>query len=301
MSLRYDAGMTQVDQKTVEVTEDAVGRLDVWLAATLSISRRQVRAALERGQVKVNDQLVGAADKGCLLAAGDRVVVIGETDEQCMHPLPDKQDLDIIAQGNDWLVVNKPPGMPVHPLEPDETGTLLNQVVAHYPQIIGVGEGGLRCGVVHRLDVDTSGVTAFALTQERWEQLREAFSEHRAEKIYRAIVSGRLRGSGKERVRLVVAEHRPALVKVVDKGGRWCSLSWRVLRCFPSEVGEVTALEIKLETGFLHQIRVTFAAMGHSVVGDNRYGGVAATRLMLHAQRLRVGPVTGEAALPEGF
>src|SRR5690606_18172405 len=116
-----------------------------------------------------------------------------------------------------WMIVNKPAGLPVHPLEEDETETVLSALIAKYPQMHGVGEGGLRSGVVHRLDVETSGTLLFASKQETWTRLRQAFTEHRTTKKYQAIVLGQMRGSGEEKMVLHIARHRPAVVRVIDE------------------------------------------------------------------------------------
>ena len=99
--------------------------------------------------------------------------------------------------------------MPVHPYRADEAGTLLGALVARRPQVVGVGEGGLRSGVVHRLDVDTSGVVLLATEQRSWQRLRAAFRSGAVEKRYRALVLGRLAGAGELALDLVVARHRP--------------------------------------------------------------------------------------------
>ena len=118
------------------------------------------------------------------------------------------------ASGPGWLAADKPAGMPVHPLAEDETGTLLNAVVARHPEVQGVGEGALRSGVVHRLDVDTSGVMLVARDQGTWQRLRDAFTARQVEKVYRALLLGRLQGEGAVSVGLLTARHRPARVRV---------------------------------------------------------------------------------------
>jgi 23S rRNA pseudouridine1911/1915/1917 synthase len=190
-------------------------------------------------------------------------------------------------------------------LKEGETGTLLNAVAARFPRIQAVGEAGLRSGVVHRLDAETSGAVLFALDHERWVTLRRAFQDHSAEKIYRAVVAGRMDGSREEVMRLYVAQHKPARVRVVEEGKtppagtRRCDLRWKAL----AHAGGATLLEVRLGTGFLHQIRVMLAHLGHPVLGDPIYGAggapaPAAPRLLLHAHSLRLGEIAGEAAMP---
>jgi 23S rRNA pseudouridine1911/1915/1917 synthase len=190
----------------------------------------------------------------------------------------------------------------VHPLREDETGTVLNAVIARFPELHGVGEGGLRSGVVHRLDVDTSGVLLVATQQAAWERLRGAFAEHRVEKVYRAIVLGRVLGAGSAELPLVTARHRPARVRVAEpseraRGARWAVLAYRPLEVFDA----ATLLEVRPRTGFLHQIRVTLAHLGFPVAGDRTYGpatdATGAARHMLHAARVAVDEI--EAASPD--
>ena len=133
--------------------------------------------------------------------------------------------------------------------------------------------------------------------------LRKAFATHAVRKLYRAVVWGPLQGERREELDLVVAQHQPALVRVAatpdSRGARRCALHWRSLA-----VGaDRTLIEVSLETGFLHQIRVTMAHLGHPVVGDLRYGRAddPAPRLMLHAMSLRVGNVAGDAGPGAGL
>jgi 23S rRNA-/tRNA-specific pseudouridylate synthase len=145
---------------------------------------------------------------------------------------------------------------------------------------------------VHRLDIDTSGVLLFATEEAVWRDLRAAFSEHRVEKTYRAIVVGRLEQEGFAEVGLVTARHRPARVRVVDdeelvraRGARMGELSYHPVEVFD----DASLVEVRPRTGHLHQIRVTLAHLGHPVAGDATYGAssdpVGAPRQMLHAAR----------------
>jgi 23S rRNA pseudouridine1911/1915/1917 synthase len=286
-----------VDERWQVGAEQAGRRLDAWLADRLPVSRAQARGLLRRGQVHVNGRAADETDKGLALRAGDEIAVTSFVPPALQ--LPEAQaDLavPVLADGGDaggWLVLDKPAGMPVHPLSPDERGTLLNHAIALRPQLAGVGEGGLRSGVVHRLDVETSGCVAVATTQATWQALRRAFAGHDATKVYHALVRGRLTGEGRDDLWLHVAQHRPARVRVAADpdacpGARRCTQTWRAI-----ETGrDHTRVEIHLGTGFLHQIRAIFAHRGHPVLGDPVYGDHCnAPRLMLHAVQLTVGPV----------
>jgi len=289
---------------------DAGGRLDVFLSRQLGVSRREVRQLLEAGAVSVDGRPAHGGDKGLLLVAGRCVRVERAEMNRGGQVIPEPElPLDVLAQGDGYVAVDKLPGVAVHPLRSGERGTMLNRVVGRYPQVQGVGEGGLRSGVVHRLDVETSGVLVIATSDDRWRQLRDAFAEHRTQKIYRAIVCGKLTGSGREQMDLVIARRRPAKVKVVaaadcgkHSGVRRCNLRWQAIETFQG----ATLVQVQLGTGFLHQIRVMMAHMGHPVIGDRVYGDakidpVAAPRQMLHASRLHVEDIDAHSPDPADF
>lgn len=286
---------------------DVGARLDIFLGQRLGVGRAQVKKLLAAGRIRLNGHVAAEKAKGLFLREGSRVTVEGFTPAASAEAIPEPDlPLSILAEGDGWIAANKPAGMAVHPLEPGETGTLLNAVVARYPQVQGIGEAGLRSGVVHRLDIDTSGALLFATTQNRWENLRKAFTDHTTKKVYRAIVDGELKGTGQETMDLVVVRHTPAKVAVVNPtqgyrppGTRTCHLTWRAAE----RLNGATLLEIDLGTGFLHQIRVMLAHLGHPVVGDPLYGDAEAgiPRQMLHASYIKAGPAEARSPDPEDF
>ena len=285
------------DPTTVEVEGANAGqRLDRFLAERLGISRARVRHLLEFGRVSKSEdgaRPLELADKARPTAVGERFAVAGPLRAEQERPVP-RPDLDwrSVAEGPGWVGVDKPAGCGVHPLHPAQQDTVLNAVVARHPEIVGVGEGGLRSGVVHRLDVDTTGALLFGTTEAGWRRLRGAFSAHQVEKRYLALVRGRFEGEGRIELALAVRRHRPARVEVVEPSeGRLCRQRVRALRRFDG----ATLVEVELETGFLHQIRACLSHLGHPVLGDREYGqpdGLASEgaqtlpRPMLHAARL---------------
>ncbi len=282
-------------------------RLDYFLATKLGISRANVRRALARGVVSWRGRPADPAAKGAQVHEGDELCVREAVDPRSAAPIPEPdRALQILAEGPGWCAVDKPAGTPVHPLEPHEQGTLLNALAARHPQIVGVGEGGLRSGVVHRLDVDTSGVLLFATEASSWERLRDAFRRHRVEKLYWALVQGRLEGEGELSLTLTVSQHRPARVRVVDAGGadggrgRLTQLAWRSLRASDA----ASLVEVRPVTGFLHQIRASLAHLGHPLLGDPAYGGPEdprAPRHLLHARHVRHREIEAESEPPDDF
>ena len=268
-----------------------------------------MRRLLARGAVSVGGRSVNEDAKGLNLQPGPIVEVtpFARPEDERARPAPD-QPFRVLARGSGWLAVDKPAGTPVHPLREDETDTVLNAVVARFPEIHGVGEGGLRSGVVHRLDVDTSGVLLFATEADTWQCLRGAFREHLVKKSYRALVIGALEGEGSLEVGLVTARHRPARVRVVAGAElerargvhigvlRWCSLE---------VFGGMTLVEVRPKSGFLHQIRVSLAHLGFPILGDRTYGPaydpIPVPRQMLHAAHASWGEVEASSPDPDDF
>ena len=284
-----------------EITpEEAHERLDVVLARRLDLSRAQTRKLLESGAVRVEGGSVGRSVKGLAMEAGARVAIedFVHPRDWCVLPEPDAP-LDVLAEGPGWVGVGKQAGRAVHPLEADETGTLLNALVARAPKMQGVGEGGLRSGILHRLDLHTSGAMLFATEAGVWDRLRGAFARHEIAKTYRALVAGATPEAGRLDLRLVIAQHKPAYVKVASgQGGRPTRMSFRTLERFE----QASLVEVALETGFLHQVRVGFAHEGHPVLGDAVYGAEAsgaAPRQMLHCARLAFQEVAVESPDPD--
>jgi 23S rRNA pseudouridine1911/1915/1917 synthase len=303
---RYHPSMSDAVRK-LEVDEAAAGtRLDVFLAERLELSRAQARRLLARGAVRVGGRLLAEGAKGERVACGTTVEIARferpESERAAAEP---HAELVGLARGPGWVAVDKPPGMPVHPLAPDETGTVLNALIARYPELHGVGEGGLRSGVVHRLDVDTSGALLVATEEATWARLRAAFSEHRVSKTYRAVVVGRLEGDGAIELGFVVARHRPARVRVVadserSRGVRQGSLRWRCIERFEA----ATLIEVRPRTGHLHQIRATFEHLGHPVAGDRSYGprdSIGAPRQLLHAAAVTFEEISAASPDPDDF
>lgn len=267
-------------------------RLDVFLGRALGLSRQRARDLIEGGHVFVAGQPAQRKDKGRPIVPGQRVTVERLTEDGQQHPEPDEAlQLEELAVGEGWVVVNKPAGVPVRPHRADERGTVINALAARDSQMVGVGEGGLRSGVVHRLDTDTSGVLIVAIEQQAWGTLRACFAEHRAVKRYKALVHGKLEGERRLSLWLSVARRKDAWVRVADEpfdDARECTLTWRAVQ----GNNLATLIDVDLETGFLHQIRAMMAHMYHPVVGDARYADgmqtYGAARQMLHASSLAI-------------
>jgi 23S rRNA pseudouridine1911/1915/1917 synthase len=213
-------------------------------------------------------------------------------------PEPDPEvDVDVRFADDDVVVVAKPAGLVVHPGAGHPDGTLVNGVLARFPDIAAVGDPA-RPGIVHRLDRDTSGLLVIARSAAAYESLVAQLAQRSVERLYAALVWGRpssprglidapIGRSGARRTRMAVRS-----------AGKEARTAYQVVQTF--ETPRCSLLECKLETGRTHQIRVHLAAIGHPVVGDGSYGGlrdqIALARPFLHAGTLGfVHPVTGEA------
>lgn len=270
---------TVAAREIVVDAERAGERVDRFLAQNLALSRGYVRRLIRRGAVRIGER---SAAKGDLLRAGDRITVatFRHPDE---GPLASPEvELALIRSDAGLVAFDKPAGMPTHPLEFDEATTALNAALARYPEIAGVGEGGLHSGVVHRLDTDTSGVLVFARTEQAYAEARRAFAAQRVLKRYVARVHGVPTREGEITLRL---DHRGPRMKVVERGGR--EAITRILRVIAC--GETALVEIEIPTGVTHQIRATLAHLGHPVVGDAVYGPPTdEARHWLHARYIRL-------------
>ena len=276
--------------RVLDVTEGDTGtRLDVFLARQLALSRAYARRLIERGSVRRGRQ---SAAKGALLQAGERIDV-----EPFRHPregpLPAPElSLEIVARSEGWLAVNKPAGLPSHPLDFDARHSVVNAFLARHPEARSVGNEPLQCGLVHRLDTLTSGVLLFATDAEAWTRARDAFRSGRARKRYLARVHGQVEHELDLAVRLA---HRGERMRVVAEGGLEARAHARPLVV----EGDTTLLEVDLYTGVRHQIRVSLAHLGHPILGDRVYGSpLALERHWLHALRLGIDTFEAEAPPP---
>jgi 23S rRNA pseudouridine1911/1915/1917 synthase len=277
-------------ERSLEVGPAEAGkRLDAVVAGALGVSRGWVRKLLDSGRVLLAGK---PAAKGAILRAGDRIDVLPFARPEAGPIANPGVALAILRESAGLVAVDKPAGLPVHPLAPDETHTALNALVALHSEIVGVGEGGLRSGVVHRLDTGTSGVLVFALRDDAWREARAAFAGKRVAKRYVARVHGAFAG---ERDVELLLENRGSRVRAVEQGGRLAASHIRAL-----ETGAETSLvEISMRTGVRHQIRATLAELGHPIVGDRLYGSpLELARHWLHAASIAWEGFSAESEPP---
>jgi 23S rRNA pseudouridine1911/1915/1917 synthase len=296
--------MTQENRREFIVKRTDVGaRLDRFLANfAKEFSRSRIQGLIRDGFVTVNGAVPRARD---IVRAGNRVVLV-EPPVQALELIPEKIALFVLFEDDDLIVINKPAGISVHPGAGHNRGTLVNAFLSHCKNLSGIG-GKERPGIVHRLDKETSGCLAVAKNDFAHLELSRQFAARTVEKIYLALVAGKLRRvSGT--IIAPIARHRVHRKKmaIAREGGRGARTDFKVLR----RGGEASLLECRLHSGRTHQIRVHLQHLGHPLLGDVVYGGRRAgnfPRQMLHAWKLGLEhPRTKErmhfeAPLPEDF
>jgi 23S rRNA pseudouridine1911/1915/1917 synthase len=288
--------------------EDAGQRLDLFLAAALDgISRARVQEMIAEGKVLVNDAPAKASLK---LRGGERISVLGEAQRAPLKAVAEEIPLDIVYEDDDLAVINKPAGMMVHAGagasdDARNRGTLVNALLHHMGKLSGVG-GALRPGIVHRLDKETSGLIVVAKNDAAHRKLSAQFAAREVKKKYVALVHGWVKKDSGTLTESISRDRvRRTRMTTRLEGGRTAVTHYSVVRRLDTKFGKFTLLDIKIDTGRTHQIRVHLAAMGHPVVGDTMYGAptqargksavVVLKRNFLHAAELEFRhPRTGE-------
>ncbi len=270
---------------------DAGKRLDVFLQERLAeFSRARIQQWIRAGRARVN----GGPGKASYRMRGDETI---ETEPAPAPPLrAEAEDLPlaILYQDADVIAVDKPAGMVVHAGAGVHTGTLVNALLHHFGTLSGVG-GELRPGIVHRLDRYTSGVLLVARHDAAHRKLAEQFSARTMEKVYLALVHGRVKAD-RGRIEKPIARDPARRVRMTARlgEGRAAVTEYTVLCRFE----RFTFLEVRIRTGRTHQIRAHFASLGHPVAGDRLYGAPArpgSERFFLHSHRVTFRqPTTGE-------
>jgi 23S rRNA pseudouridine1911/1915/1917 synthase len=262
-------------RQVFSVPPDAAGkRVDQWLAAQLpDASRVRVQQLMEQGKVTVN----GAAPKPKLkLRGGEEIVITGQVELPPIKAVAENIPLDIVYEDDDLAVVNKPAGMTVHAGsgkgEAASKGTLVNALLHHFGNLSNVG-GELRPGIVHRLDKETSGLIIVAKTDTAHRRLALEFSGRKVKKTYTALVHGFMAQS-KGTINSPISRDAVRRMRMTTRKaeGRAAITHWKVLKQFDGKCGKFSLLEVNIETGRTHQIRVHLSSIGHPVVGDAVYG-----------------------------
>lgn len=260
-------------------------------------SRSRIEGLIKAGFVSVNG--VPAEKAGLKVGEGDEISVEVPPPVPAV-PEPEAIDISVVYEDDEIIVVDKAPGMVVHPAPGHFSGTLVNALLYRCPTLSGIG-GVARPGIVHRLDQDTSGLIVVAKSQRAMDSLTKAFSGRTGvKKTYLAVCHGRPRlESG--RIENLIGRHPVdrKRMAVVERNGKRAVTNWRVI----ASTGALSLVECVIETGRTHQIRVHMASCGCPVIGDRTYGKSALdkklspfpARQMLHAWKLEIRhPVTGK-------
>jgi 23S rRNA pseudouridine1911/1915/1917 synthase len=281
-------------------SDDAGQRLDHYLATQLSgvnsskgspveVSRARVQQLIAKGEVLVN----GVPAKASLRLKGDgeqRITVTGPPHALPLRAIAEEILLDIVYEDDDLAIVNKPAGMMVHAGagatdDARNRGTLVNALLHHFGTLSSVG-GDLRPGIVHRLDRSTSGLMVVAKNDESHRRLAKQFSGREVHKTYIALVHGwpkQDRGT----IQSAISRHSQRRTRMTTKGfgGREAVTHYAVQRKVDAPYGKFALVELKIETGRTHQIRVHMSSLGHPVVGDALYGAPGELRSQSNKRR----------------
>jgi 23S rRNA pseudouridine1911/1915/1917 synthase len=294
----------------VATNQDAGKRLDQFLVSQIvDTSRARVQQLINEEKVLVNDDRAKASLR---LRGGERIAILGEVKAQPLRAMAEEIPLDIVYEDDDLAVVNKAAGMMVHAgagATEDERnrGTLVNALLHRFGELSGVG-GELRPGIVHRLDKATSGLIVVAKNDEAHRKLAAQFARRVVKKTYIALVHGWVK-QDRGTISSSISRDRVRRTRMTTKrtGGREAITHYTVQKRIDSKYGKFTLLELRIDTGRTHQIRVHLASLRHPVVGDTLYGApremsaknegsISLPRNFLHAAALQLQhPRTGVA------
>lgn len=286
----------------IVVEENKQERLDSFLAQNTEFSRSKITKLIKEGQILVNGSKVKA---GYALRENDEIVI--DYVEEEMKAEPENLNLDIVYEDEDVIVVNKPNGMVVHPAVGNPNGTLVNGLMYHSKNLSTIN-GEFRPGIVHRIDADTTGLLMVAKNDNAHIKLAKQLEEKTAHRIYYAIVEGVINNETGTIDAPIGRDNRDRKkMAVCEENSKHAVTHFRVIERYK----RATLIELKLETGRTHQIRVHMKYIGHPVVNDPVYGNrkmiFDESGQCLHAKELGfVHPVTNEfmkfdSDLPECF
>ncbi|MBS1811619.1 MAG: RluA family pseudouridine synthase [Acidobacteria bacterium] len=257
--------MTETPEIAITVSPELAGtRLDAFLAAQLAdVSRATIQKAIQQGECLVNERAAKASYK---VRAGDEIQ-LDLPEVAPLEAVPENIPLDIVYEDDELIVINKPAGMVVHPGAGVKSGTLANALVYHFNQLSR--QNSLRPGIMHRLDVGTSGLIVVAKTDRAHQNLAAQFEARTTEKHYTALVYGVVKDASGRIDAPIGRDPRNRVKMAVRPQGRAALTLYRVVERFD----DFTLLDVEIKTGRTHQIRVHLAHIKHPIVGDATYDG----------------------------
>ncbi len=284
------------------IAETDAARIDAYLAENTELSRSKLSKLIKDGAVLKNDR---PCKPNTEVKAGDSMRILVPMADTGALPEPEDIPLDIVYEDDDLAVLNKPKGMVVHPAPGNESGTLVNALLYRFGTLSEAN--GPRPGIVHRIDRFTSGLLVVAKNDVAHEALSRQFADHSAHREYVCLVHGNLKEDSGTVNAPIGRHHTDRKRMAVVENGRHAVTHWHVAERFGTE----TLLDVALETGRTHQIRVHMAYIKHPILGDEVYGSPAPklglSGQALHGYRLTFAhPATGEtmtftAPVPEDF
>ena len=295
-------------KKVIVENEEKNQRIDAYLAKKYEdMSRVAVKRLIDEEKILVNNKKTKASYK---VQENDEITIEEETPKE-IELKAQNIPLEILYEDNDIIVVNKPKGMVVHPANGNPDGTLVNAVMAIcHDSLSGIG-GEIRPGIVHRLDKDTSGVIVVAKNDKAHINLSEQIKNHKVEKTYLALVKGFVK-ENEATINMPIGRSTSNRKKMaVTKSGKQAITHFKVIKRYKTHKQDYALLEVKIETGRTHQIRVHLSQIGYPIVGDSTYSngknewGIEGQ--CLHAKSLKFKhPITGkeiyiEAKLPQYY
>lgn len=260
--------------------EDAGSRLDQFLTSRLNVSRARVQELIRERKILVNNAVEKASFK---LRGGDRITILGRAERPHLRAIAENIPLEIVYEDGDLAVIDKPAGMMVHAgagstEDARNRGTLVNALLHHFGSLSAVG-GETRPGIVHRLDKDTSGLIVVARNDDAHRKLAAQFARREVKKTYIALVQGWLK-KDTGTISASISRDRVRRTRMTTRlaGGREAVSHYSSQRRLETPFGKFTLIEVRIDTGRTHQIRVHMASIGHPIVGDKLYGAAAELR-----------------------
>tara|TARA_Y100000590_G_scaffold24496_1_gene27839 strand:+ start:6701 stop:7684 length:984 start_codon:yes stop_codon:yes gene_type:complete len=247
-------------------------RIDKFLQSQINeLSRTRLQALIHEGQVKLNSTIIKSASKK--IKENDKIKVNFPAPKETLIK-PNKIPLDILHEDNDIVIINKSPGVVIHPGAGNYEKTIVNGLLFKYKNNLSSIGGRLRPGIVHRIDKDTSGVIVIAKNDFAHTNLSKQFSNHTVKRTYEALVWGVLKPqNGKINERISRSVKNRQLMAVRKEKGKISITNYKTLKIFQNaNLPKISLIECKLETGRTHQIRVHMNFKGNPILGDKSYG-----------------------------
>ncbi len=274
--------------KQISIKSESGGRLDAVLTANLEdITRQKVQKAIKDGLVSVNGEPI--KKPSFKITEGDKIK-IKLLQSKAPNLKAQKIELDIVHEDDDYLIINKPAGLVVHPAPGHADSTLVNAILYHLKDQISRKDDPVRPGIVHRLDKETSGIIIVAKNDKAHQNISTQIAERTVQKKYITLVEGVIDHKG--RIEAPIGRHPGRRQDMtVLKTGKNAVTEFIPIKHFEN----ATLLEIDLKTGRTHQIRVHMASIGHPVLGDKKYGKTAGLeRQFLHAAEITFTDLKGK-------